>query len=76
MRVAGTNVPASAVAEVALRLHYAGENNLGQHLGTAVDTNRHELGLSVGARETILRVLEDCPDRLAELRDALLQEHT
>jgi hypothetical protein len=33
------------------------------------------LALSIGERESLLRVLEDCPDELAELRGVLLREH-
>jgi hypothetical protein len=33
------------------------------------------LALTAPEREAILRGLEDCPDRLAELRGVLLREH-
>ena len=76
MRVAGGEVPASDIAALALRLHKAGETNLAQHVGTAVDTNRRELGFTVSEREIILRVLGDSPhDGLAKLRALLRHEH-
>jgi hypothetical protein len=33
------------------------------------------VALTIADREAILRVLEDCPDGLAELRGVLLGEH-
>ena len=75
MKVAGIEMPASAVAELALLLHRAGESSLAQHVGRAVDNNRAEIGLHAGERETILRILDDPPVALKELHASLLQEH-
>jgi hypothetical protein len=75
MRIAGIEVPSGAVADLALCLHNAGERALSEHVGIAVDTGRRELGLGVRQRETILRVLEACPDSLAPLHAVLLAEH-
>jgi hypothetical protein len=33
------------------------------------------VGLTIPDRQAILRVLEDCPESLAELRGVLLREH-
>jgi hypothetical protein len=72
MRVAGLELAASAVAELAQLLHEAGERDLAHRVGIAIDTNQqsfrfgwHELPLAIG-------VLDDPPDDLAELRDALI----
>jgi hypothetical protein len=40
-----------------------------------LDAGRAVISLSIEGRERILRVLEDCPDGLAELRGVLLCEH-
>ena len=74
MRVAGIELPAGAVAELALRLHNAGENDLAQRVGTAVDTNRPTFGFSSRERSIVLLVLDDCPERLAPLRVVLAQQ--
>jgi hypothetical protein len=74
MRVAGIDLPAGAVAELALRLHNAGANDLAQRVGTAVDTNRPTLGFSSRERSIVLLVLDDCPERLAPLRAVLTQD--
>jgi hypothetical protein len=75
MIVAGVDVPASAVAELALRLHQAGELDLAQHVGRAVDNNRAALGLDPRDVPVALSALEDCPDALVQLRGALLHQH-
>ena len=70
MRVAGVKVSASAAAQLAYRLHEAGETDLAQRVGIAVDTNL-DVGVAVADRRLILRALEDCPDDLVELRELL-----
>jgi hypothetical protein len=37
--------------------------------------SRGEIALTIRERKAILRVLEDCPDGLAELRGVLFREH-
>ena len=74
MRVAGVELQASAVADLAVLLQNANENALAQYVGRAVDNNRPELGLGARERETMLGVLDDCPDNLVELRSALLKQ--
>jgi hypothetical protein len=44
-------------------------------LEDAYDGERRVVALTIAEREPILRVLEDCPDGLAELRGVLLKEH-
>jgi hypothetical protein len=44
-------------------------------LEACLDAGRAVISLSIEDRERILRVLEDCPDGLAELRGVLLREH-
>ena len=75
MRVAGIEMPASAVAELAVRLDRAGYFNLAQYIGRAVDNNRPAISLNRRDLPFVLGVLEDCPASLAPLRDTLLQDH-
>jgi hypothetical protein len=46
-----------------------------QALDAALDPGRSVIALSITDRERILRVLNDCPDGLAELRGVLQREH-
>ena len=41
----------------------------------ALDADQDLIALSIQDREAMLRVLDDPPDGLAELRDVLLTEH-
>ena len=43
IRVAGIDVPRSAIAELAAKLHNAGELTLAEHVGVAIDENYDEL---------------------------------
>jgi hypothetical protein len=45
-------------------------------LRDALEREVRILGLEIDEREAVVRVLEDCPDALTELRAPLLQEHT
>jgi hypothetical protein len=45
-------------------------------LRDALEREVRILGLEIDEREAVVRVLEDCPDGLTELRATLLQEHT
>ena len=58
MRVASTEVPTSAAARLALRLHQAGETDLAQRVGIAVDTG-HDVAFTNPERSTVLRVLRE-----------------
>ena len=70
MKVKGKEVPAGAAAQLALRLHQAGENGLAHRVGIAVDTG-HDVALDKLDRQTVLRVLAGWPGELAEIRNAL-----
>jgi hypothetical protein len=72
MWVAGIEMPAGAVAELALRLEKAGHHALGQRVGIAYDTNRPRLGLFRSEYRLIASVLGDASGALAELRETLL----
>jgi hypothetical protein len=74
MRVAGVDIPASTVAKLALVLHRAGEDALAMRVGRAVDNQRQAVDLNRRECGDILRVLEDAPDGLTPLREALLQK--
>jgi hypothetical protein len=45
IRVAGIDVPRAAIAELAAKLHTAGEVALAEHVGVAIDENHDELTL-------------------------------
>ena len=57
MIIAGTLLTDAAVAELALVLHRAGEPDLGQYVGRAIDNGRDVLDLNRRDCEDILRVL-------------------
>jgi hypothetical protein len=63
------------------RLHLAATLREGELVDTAerleqpCDREARIVALDVPEREAILRVLEDCPEELLELRATLLQEH-
>lgn len=72
MRVAGVDLPAGAVARLALCLRDAGEMDLSHRVGVAVDANRGELPLDTRERAAALRAIDTCPAALVELRVALV----
>jgi hypothetical protein len=71
MLIAGVILSASAVAVLARRLQRAGQVRLADDVGLALDANWSELNLAPNEEQTILSVLQDCPDVLQPLRDAL-----
>ena len=72
IRVAGIDVPRAAIAQLAARLHQAGETTLAEHIGVAIDEN-HE-ALTIPEPLTVLRELYDDPiPGLEELRRILSQ---
>ena len=71
MFVAGVLVSASAVALLARRLQEAGEIDLAETIGLAVDGNREELLIGPSEGHAVLAVLRDCPTELEPLRIAL-----
>jgi hypothetical protein len=75
VQLAGISVADRLVLELARRLHDAGLDDAAETLEEAYDGARNVVALTIAEREAILRVLEDGPDELAELRGALLGEH-
>ena len=71
MEMAVVDLPPSAVALLATRLHHAGHTELAMRVGLAVDTNLASLLLNAPERARVLRTLKDCPTALLPLRDAL-----
>jgi len=70
IRVAGIDVPRAAIAELAARLHNAGEIILADHVGVAIDKNYDELTLA--DPDLVWRVLVSDPiPGLEELRRVL-----
>ena len=74
MTIAGTQLGDDAVAELALVLHQAGEVDLAHYVGHAIDNGRDVLDLNRRDCDDILRVLDNPPASLVELRGGLLQE--
>ena len=75
MYVAGIRVRDEDVLELARRLYAAGFDETAERLVVALEAEEGIVGLSVDDREAILRVLDDPPDSLAELRGVLLHEY-
>ena len=71
MEMAGVDLPPSAVALLATRLHHAGHTELAMRVGLAVDMNLARVSLNARERSVVLRTLQDCPTALLPLRDAL-----
>jgi hypothetical protein len=72
IKVAGIDVPRAAIAELALKLHQAGESGLASHVGHAIDHNHDELVIANQDRGRIYRLLTDDPiPGLEALRDKL-----
>ena len=70
IRVAGIDVPRAAIAELAARLHDAGETALAEHIGVAIDENHDALTLP--DPEAVWRLLVSDPiPQLDELRRVL-----
>lgn len=70
IRVAGINVPRAAIAQLAARLHRAGEITLAEHIGAAIDENQD--AVTIPEPETVLRLLyEEQIPGLEELRRIL-----
>jgi hypothetical protein len=73
IQVAGIEVSATGVADLALRLHRAGQETLGVHVGLAWDRCYEDVQLDERDCVDILAVLDgDAPEHLADLRAALL----
>ena len=74
MMLAGIPVDDRLVLDLAGRLRDAGFDDTALRLENAYDRETRVLALTISDREAIVRVLEDCPDELAELR-GVLREH-
>ena len=74
MELAGIAVSDGAAAELAVRLQAGQETRLAFRLGDAIDRLHESFPLTIRDREAVLRVLDDCPDDLLDLRAALVQE--
>ena len=73
--LAGIPVADRAVLHLAASLREAELVFTAERLERAYDREARIVALDIPDREAILRVLEDCPEELAELRATLLQEH-
>jgi hypothetical protein len=71
MVVAGAEISVSAAALLALLLDEAGEADLAQRIGLAVDANSRGVGIRPDEQPMVLAVLENPPAELRPLRDAL-----
>jgi hypothetical protein len=71
MLVSGVLLSATAVAVLARSLQRAGQRQLADDVGLALDANWTELKLAPNEAATIVTALLDCPDLLKPLRDAL-----
>jgi hypothetical protein len=75
VRLGGVSVHEVNAAALARLLYAFGFEDTGDALLTALDGEQDLVALSVSDREAILRVLDDPPIGLAELRGVLLAEH-
>ena len=75
MRLAGVSVPEKHVALLAEFLLAAGFEDTADVLLLGLDAGQDLVALSIQDREAIVRVLDDPPDVLAELRRVLLRDH-
>jgi hypothetical protein len=66
--LAGIPVEDQLVLDLASRLRDTGLDDAAEALENAYDAERRVATLTIADREAILRVLEDCSDKLAELR--------
>ena len=73
MWLAGIPVPDTAVVELISRLHSAELDSPADHLQRTLGRGARVVALDEFDRHAILRVLEDCPDQLLELRATLVQ---
>ena len=71
MVVAGVEISLSAAALLALLLDEAGEADLAQRIGLAIDANSRGVGIRADEQGTVLAVLANPPADLRPLRDAL-----
>jgi len=75
MYLAGIPVPDRLVLELARRLRDAELLDPAERLESAYDREARIVALEIHDRESIIRVLDDPPAGLEELRAVLLEEH-
>ena len=75
MMLAGLPIPNELVLDLAGRLRDSGLDNTAETLEGACADSERRVALTIPDREAILRVLEDAPEGLGELRAVLLKEH-
>jgi hypothetical protein len=75
LMLAGVPVRHQDVLDLVQRLLEAGFEDTADALAVALDAGQRLVAVTVQDREAILRVLEEPPDELAELRGVLLREH-
>jgi hypothetical protein len=75
VRLVGVSIPEKSVAALAQLLYDAGVEDTGDTLLAALKAEQALVALSIADREAILRVLDNLPAGLAELRGVLLAEH-
>jgi hypothetical protein len=75
VKIAGVNVAAAAVIDLARHLRREGAGEIGDAIEDALIKGAKQARLELTEREVVLRALATCPDELAELRAALLDEH-
>lgn len=75
MQLAGIPVREEDVFKLASLLRSGGFEDVADKLTHALLIETKVLALTIPDREAILRVLDDPPDGLAELRGVLLSEH-
>ena len=73
--LAGVAMSDPATAELVWIVRAVGADELADRLEHAVDDQVRLLALTIDERAVILDQLDDPPDRLAELRAVLLNEH-
>ena len=73
MWMAGVSLSSNSAAVLALRLDQAGNSSLSQRLGIAIDRDVGSFALLPGERADVVDVLDDPPDGLRQLRNALTQ---
>ena len=75
MWLAGIPIADKAVLHLAASLREAELVETAEILEGAYDREARIVALDIPDREAILRVLEECPEEMLELRATLLQEH-
>jgi hypothetical protein len=73
--LAGLPVPNEAAHDLASRLRDEGVLDTAEKLEEALAHGAQVAALSIDDREAILRVLDEAPEGLAELRAVLFEEH-